>query len=108
MNYSDILANPHFKTLAAVIRKPFWSKEWRQSHSAVPFWQLLENVNEAKDLGHADVTTRFCELLTALAIADRTLTYTEEDLTWFVEMMDSSEALAIVSLLLAYASAPEQ
>jgi len=112
MKYSSILQNLHFRNLAAVIRKPHTSSEWRGKYSQVPFWKLLKGVENAKTpqifaTNRAEFVGRFCELLAKLASADLHLQYTTEDLAWFIEMMDNEHALPIASLLLAYASAPE-
>lgn len=108
MKYSDILKNPHFNTLAAIIRVPHLSQIWRDKHNEVPFWSLIDGLDDVKDLSDfAEFVNRFCELLVTLTTADSRLAYTEEDLAWFVEAMDSKHAHVIASLLLAWASAPD-
>lgn len=106
--FSAILENPHFNNLASILRKPFWSSEWKREHPSMAFWQLLESLNKAKMVRVSEFTTVFCNLLIALTEADQKLSYTVDDLTWFVEVMDSKYALTIASLLLAWVSAPEK
>jgi len=105
--YSDILRNPHFNNLAAIIRQPFLSKQWRREHSAVPFWQILDGLNKAKEAQAKEFVIVFCDLLSKLAAADFSLAYTIDDLAWFINAMDGEHALTVASLLLAYASASE-
>ena len=112
MKYSDILKNEHFNNLAAIIRVPFLSEQWRKEHSEVPFWSLLDELNEVKTEEHfatnrAEFVNRFCAFLVTLITADERLSYSEEDLAWFVETMDSEHALPIISLLFAWFSAPD-
>lgn len=113
MKYSDILKNKHFNNLAAIIRIPHLSKSWRDDHNEVTFWRLLEDLNDAKTdetfaTNRTEFVNRFCALMVELTTADPRLTYTEQDLTWLVESMDSEYALVIASLLLAWASAPDE
>ena len=108
MKYSYILKNAHFQTLSSIIRVPFQSQEWRKTHP-LPFWQQLKSLNEAlstKNI-HAFVS-QLCGLLATLTNADADLAYTEDDLAWFITQMDGEHASAIASLLLAYASAPQE
>jgi len=113
MKYSDILRNEHFNNLAAIIRVPFWSEAWRKQYNGVPFWSMLNDLNEIKTEQHfsqnrAEFVARFCDLISSVTIADSNLDYTEADLAWFIQAMDDEHALAIASLLLAWASAPDE
>jgi len=112
MKYSDILKSDHFNNLAAIIRVPFLSEHWRKEHDEVPFWSLLDELNEVKTeeyfaTNRAEFVNRFCAFLVTLTAADERLTYSEEDLVWFIEVMDSEHALSIISLLFAWFSAPD-
>lgn len=112
MKYSDILKNPHFNNIAAIVRIPFLSATWRDKHIDVPFWTLLDNLNDVKTAeffatNRQEFTTQFCQLLVTLTTADPRLAYTEDDLIWFIAVMDSEHALAIISLLFAWFSAPD-
>jgi hypothetical protein len=111
MKYSDILKNKHFQNLAALIRVPFRSEQWRKDHPDVAFWTLLEEINDVKtaemfESNRTEFVNRFLILL--LAASDSRLSYTRDDLRWFIEAMDGEHALVTVSMLLAYASAPEE
>lgn len=108
MEFSSVLKDSHFQRLATIIRTPFWSKKWRQDHADVPFWQLLNDISNAKDTSNTEIAICFCKLLAALIAADPNLGYTKDNLAWLIETIDSKEGSAVVSLLLAYASAPEQ
>lgn len=114
MKYSDILKNEHFNNLAVIIRIPHLSATWRKEHLVkVPLWQLLDALNDIKTeasfaTDRTEFVNRFCDLLVKLTTADPRLTYSEDDLTWFVQAMDGEHALVIASLLLAWASAPDK
>jgi len=112
MKYQDILQNPHFNNLAAIIRVPFNSEHWRKEHNEVPFWTLLDELSEVKTEEHfatnrAEFVNRFGAFLVTLTTADERLAYGEEDLAWFIEQMDGEHALPIISLLFAWFSAPD-
>lgn len=107
MKFSDILKNKHFNNLAAIIRVPFLSERWRKKHAEVPFWKMINDLDQAKDVSRTETVKHFCILLVTLTTADPRLNYAEEDLQWLVEEIDGSHGLTIASLLLAWASAPD-
>jgi len=111
MKYSDILNNPHFNNLGAIIRVPFQSPEWRRGHSGVPFWNLNKAFVDATPIdgpwNTADVISSFTTLITSISTADPHLTYTEDDINWFVAMLDSEEHKAVVKMFQAWYSAPD-
>ncbi len=113
MKYSDILKNKHFRNLATLIRTPFLSTKWRKDHPELPFWTLLEEIDSVKtaemfESNRTEFTNRFLVLLATLTAADSRLSYTQDDLRWFVDAMDGEHALVIASMLLAYAIAPDE
>jgi hypothetical protein len=112
MKHSDILKDPHFNNLAAIIRVPTLSQTWREEHLEVPFWTLLDELSDVKTeeafaTNRQEFVIRFRRFLVTLTTADSRLAYTEDDLAWFVQVMDGQHALVIASLLLAWSSAPD-
>lgn len=113
MKYSEIIRNPHFNNLAAIIRVSF-DTSWQRSHAGTPFWTLQDKflATIAPDLPQIDrgeVVRTFTDMIVALVKADDRLTYTEDDLKWFVEILDRpvGEAKAILHMLSAWWSAPD-
>lgn len=111
MNFTEIINHASFQNIAAVLRVPFRSKAWQNSHD-VPFWTLWNAlVNLPGGPQHQDFLGRWTELQVALAEADSDLVLAEADLTWLFAWLDhepASEATAVVSMLYAYASAPDE
>ena len=111
MNYSDILHNPHFNNLASIVRVPFWSKDWKEQHARVPFWTLIDNLKKVTPLDPAwnktEVMVALTKLLVSLTEADERLSYTEEDLAWLVETLDSDNHKTIIMLWMAWFSASD-
>lgn len=109
MKYSDILKNPHFNNLAAIVRVPFLSHDWKKQHPQVPFWTLISNFDRAtKSLNKVEIIEAFTSLFFALTTADERLSYSEDDLNWFVGVLDGdpSDALVTLSMFKAWFSAP--
>lgn len=113
MNYSDILENPHFNNLAAIIRVPFLSLSWRKRHADVPFWTLIENFSAVTPADNSkwnksQVISTFTQLLLELTTADPRLSYTPDDFAWFVGVLDSDQHKLIIKLFQAWFSAPDK
>lgn len=113
MKYTEILRNEHFNNLAAIIRVPFLSEEWKVERPEVPFWSRIENLTEVKTeqmfaTNRPEFVKRFVAFLAELTQADPRLAYTEADLAWFIEQMDGENALVVASLLFAWFSAPDE
>lgn len=112
MNYWDILRNEHFNNIAAIVRVPFQSSSWRDNHVAMPFWTRLEELDKLRAvLGKKDskaFVAQFCRFLAELTESDPRLVYTQEDLAWFIKIMDSDQAESITALLFAWFSAPDE
>jgi len=113
MKFTEVLRNPHFNNLAAIIRVPFQSDHWRRDHAGVPFWLLVNAFSDAVStetpLDKKRVANEFMALVIALTQADERLVYTEDDLDWFVSVVDMSdgEAKAILNLFKAWFAAPD-
>jgi len=113
MTYSEILHNKHFRRLAAIIRVPYRSQRWRSAHPDVPFWTLIENLDRVTPLDGSWnrhlVARAFTDLIVAITRADERLGYSEMDLDWLIDVLDrpKEEANAILKMLQAYASAPD-
>ena len=111
MNFNDVIKNPHFVALAAILRVPFSSLHWRRKHPQVPFWTLNENLSKAihvdTPLNRDQVVKAISEILVSVTEADPTLCYTPEDLDWLFSWLDQDDtvAKAVFSLLMAYYSA---
>lgn len=110
-NYAETLRNPHFNNIAAIIREPLRSPEWRQAHPEVPFFALHDTLVATfgvKKLNAEQVTSALSALLVALVEADERLSYTTDDLNWFVAVLDSPDAHVTLNMLQAWWSAPDE
>lgn len=112
MKYGELFHNIHFVTFAALLQK-CWRIEWRKAHPEVPFWILMDDLatDVFRDMAidKKVVAQDFSSILLVCAEADSEFRYIEEDMRWFLETLDrpAGEAKAILSLLLATASAPD-
>lgn len=117
-SYAEIVRDPHFNNLAAVIRVPFWSYGWRRRHPEVPFHLLLNAVNRVissefmASRGAGPFLEAFADLVWRITAADpRRLHYTEDDMTWLVEQVSgahAADAAVVANLLMAAASAADR
>lgn len=112
VKFSGMIHDEHFQALAAVFAPGYHSRDWRKQHSHIPFWERTNDLASVMTEQHFaqdrhEFISRFCALLSEVVATDENLAYTDEDLQWFVKQMDEPHALAVASLLLAYASAPE-
>lgn len=112
MKFSEIINHPEFLNIAATLRTPFRSELWRKQHPDVPFWTLWNDlVNLPGGPQHSAWLARWTDLQVALAEADTNLVLSETDVAWLLAWLyhePASEAIAVVSLLYAYASAPDE
>lgn len=112
MKYTDILNHPSFQNIAATLRVPFRSTYWRQQHPDVPFWTLCNSLTDLPGGPvHPDWLSRWTALQVALAEADPSLVLSTEDVTWLLDWLEhepASEATAVIAMLYAYASAPDE
>lgn len=113
MKYSEIVRNPHFNNLAAIIRIAF-DPGWQRNHAGTPFWVLQDNFLKTIDpdlpqIDRNEVVYTFTDMLVALVKADDRLFYTEDDLQWFAEVLDrpAGEAKAILHMMAAWWAAPD-
>lgn len=107
MNYSDILSNPHFRRLAAVLRVPYRSQSWRRQHQDVPFWSLTRSLAMNSD-APANFLQVIADVLHRIVAADPTLAYDTSDLDWLVSMLDTQHGPTVAAMLLAYASSVDE
>lgn len=110
MKFSEVLQDPHFNNLAAIIRWPFRSQMWKQKHDKVEFWTRIK----ALDKANADPfdsrrwLLTLTDLLVAITDADPRLRYTTVDLDWMVAQMDGPHAATVASMFMAWFSAPDE
>ena len=111
--FTNILHNEHFNNFAAIIRAAYHSKQW-QARTGVPVWTLVRNFDQAtapdlgKQMDKADVLDAFTALVTALAAADGRLVYSQDDMDWFISVLDSPSPLVPLNMLKAWFSAYDQ
>lgn len=104
----DILNQPNFQRVAAVLRVPFWGISWRKQHADLPFMTLWGNSNSALDIADRDGTlAALVSIITAVAQADERLRTSVDDMKWLATAFDAEHWVTTIALLLAYASAPD-
>jgi len=110
--YTDILKNPHFSQFAALLSVPYRSYQWRNQHPHIPFWlrtQELSKLLNGGGLAHPAMRDafqeKFLKLINELRQADPRLKYSEEDIAWLIDTLQSEQASVAMSMLLAMASA---
>lgn len=111
VKFSDIMTNPHFNNLAAIIRWPFRSHGWKRRHAAtVPFWLLIKALDDAnaQPFDKKRWLLALSELLVAITKADPWLSYTTDDLEWMVEQLDTPYGATVASMFMASFSAPDE
>lgn len=101
--FTDTLKNENFNNLAAIIRVPFQSQNWKRNHPEVPFWSMVENFSKSikpaeTRLDRERVIKHFTKLIAAIAQADDRLKYTPADLDWFIGVLDTPDADARATL----------
>ena len=77
----------------------------RQAHVAEA---LAAVVFVETKLDKQEILVRFLALINAMHEADEQVTWSEDNLRWFVELLDSDAARTVLSLLLAFASAHDE
>src|SRR6266487_3783888 len=115
MQITQILNNPHFCNIVAIIRIPLHSWEWRDENPEVRFEVRIYSIESLMTRDHFqdegdkyEFTQRFISLLKDIRLADDRLRYTKDDIQWFVEAMEQEQALVIMSMLFASAHAEDQ
>lgn len=112
---SDILKYNEFQNFASMIRVPFHSEVWRNTHQQVPFWNLISDFEKKTppdgDWNKPQVIESFTNLITSISEASINdiipLTYSPDDYNWFIETLDSKNHKVTICMLRAYYSAPE-
>lgn len=107
--YTDIIYGEHFNNLAIILNIPFHSQQWRNEHS-VPFWTLWDQFNKVTPVdgryNKHDVIKAFTDLLFDVTSADPLLLwYTEDDLKWFVSVLDGPRPNLVINLFKAWVAA---
>jgi hypothetical protein len=115
MQITQILNNPHFCNLVAIIRVPLHSYEWRDENPEVRFsvrihsiesWMTREHFQSESD--KFEFMQRFISLLKDIMKADDRLRYTRADIQWLTEALVQEQALVFMSMLFASAYAEDQ
>jgi hypothetical protein len=111
----QILDDPHFCNLVAIIRIPLHSRDWREENPEVRFPERIFRIKTMMTKQHFrskgdryEFTQLFINLLKDIMLADSRLRYTKDDIQWFVEAMEQENALVIMSMLFASAYADDQ
>lgn len=109
VQFSEILHNEHLQNIALVIRAG-WPKKWRDEHPHVPYWNLTDKLKrvataEFFESNRREIVNRFFDLFNAIIEADPRIRVETDDLDWFIRTMDQPHGLAVLWLLLAWASA---
>jgi hypothetical protein len=108
---SALVQNEHFLRFVALLSVP-QSPGWRMRHPKVP--SVRATLDRLMKLSTAlpertiieQFLTEFAGMLVWIVEADESLRYSERDMTWIVESLESRDAPLIFSLLFAYASCP--
>jgi len=115
MELTQILNNPHFCNLVAIIRIPLHSYEWRDENPEVRFSARIHSIESwvtrtqfQSESDKFEFMQRFISLLKDMMKADDRLRYTSADIQWFTEAMMQEQALVIMSMLFASAYAEYQ
>jgi hypothetical protein len=115
MQITQILNNPHFCNLVAIIRIPLHSWEWCEENPEVRFAARIYHIESLMTRVHFqdegdkyEFTQLFIRLLKDIKLADDRLRYTKDDIQWFAEAIEQEQALVIMSMLIASAHAEDQ
>lgn len=109
MKAREVLRNEHFNRLAALIRVPFHSSEWRQEHYEVDFWSMIESLDGAIEIDSPEyILETLTSLLVAITKADSSLSYTPEDFDWIVEVLDDGDREMVFRLFQAWYAAEDK
>lgn len=117
LKLSEITSNQHYCTFAALFSTAM-QPAWRAQHPEVPSVRgtldHLLRMSHSLLQGATAIRTQFViewsDLLISIVQADPHLSYSEEDLDWFVSLMDSdtmSETRMVIAMLFAAASGTE-
>ncbi len=101
------MANPHFVQLVSVVSVPWHSISWRKQHSYIDMqahvdglMYLLTEGIFAQPEYRQEFRSRFLALLDLLTEADHRLSYSQEDLAWFDQVMTTSRALTTMLVMM--------
>lgn len=115
MQLTQILNNPHFCNLVAIIRIALHSLDWREENPEERFSARIFQIESLMTREHFqdegdkyEFTQLFIRLLKDIMVADHRLRYTKDDIQWFAEAMEQEQALVIMSMLFASAHAEDQ
>src|SRR6266702_490632 len=115
MQITQILNNPHFCNIVAIIRIPLHSWEWRDENPEVLFDARIYSIESLMTRDHFqdegdkyEFTQRFISLLKDNKLADDRMRYTKDEIQWFIEAIEQEQALVIMSMLFASAHAEDK
>jgi hypothetical protein len=109
MQARQVLKNKHFNRLAAIIRVPFHSSEWRQEHYRVDFWSMIESLDGAIEIDSPEyILETLTSLLVAITKADSNLSYSPEDFDWIVEVLEDGDREMVFRLFQAWYAAEDK
>lgn len=109
IQFTDIIHNNHFQAIALVLRTG-WPAAWRQAHPSVPYGTLTDKLKkvvtaEFFETNRGEIVNRFFDLFNGIVQADPRIRYGPDDLDWFLSELDKPHGLAMLWLMLAWASA---
>jgi hypothetical protein len=101
------MANPHFVQLVSVISVPWHSISWRKRHPHIDMQTHIDSLMYLLTEGvfaqpeyRQEFRSRFLALLDLLTGADHRLSYSQEDLAWFDQVMATSRALTTMLVMM--------
>lgn len=109
--FSEVLDNPHFNQFVALLRRAM-SQHWRQRHPEVPsvratldyrLMKLAHDISKSPIIKQ-DFLEEWVKLFASLIEADPRLYYRQEDMDWFLDVLDGEYATVTMSMLFAAAS----
>jgi hypothetical protein len=109
MTLVSIVRDPNFVRVAAILRVPLRSAAWRSDHQ-INFWPLFDTFDRttaSAGFDRNDVLGAFGDLMRAIASADERLAYTEDDIAWFLGVLDGEYPQTTIAMLKAFAAASD-
>jgi hypothetical protein len=96
LNLTDLVQNPHFRYLAALLRLPLCFSDWRRAHFSSEIESLLSQAmprltseESIQGTGSTPSIRPIQELLEAIVKADPRLVYRSEDIVWLAQLFET-------------------